>query len=153
MGRKGWDEPGSICLEKTQTHRIGLSEKVPKVGREEEKEAHHKSTRMQLVTPRANHAKRKGGNLTGAGTRLPERGQALYYQRWGGCWLSTSNPQCIFAQKTAPGTVLVPQGCGTQWGKATVLEFPHSLLPRTGERDPGTTLRHTHKTSERCPLE
>lgn len=33
MGRKGWDEPGSTCLEKTQTHRIGLSEKVQKVGR------------------------------------------------------------------------------------------------------------------------
>lgn len=118
MGQKGWDEPGSICLEKTQTHRIGLSEKVPKVGREEEKEAHHKSTRMQLVTPRANHAKRKGGNLTGAGTRLPERGQALYYQRGRGVvGCQPPTPSVSSPKKQLQELSLSPRGVGHSGAK------------------------------------
>lgn len=41
-------------------------------------------------------------------------------------------PSLSSPKKAAPGTLLLPQGGRTQWGKATIREFPHSLLPWRG---------------------
>lgn len=84
---------------------------------EEEKEAHHKSTRMKLVTPRANHARRKGGNLTGAGTHLPERGQALYYQSGGVVGCQPPTPSVSSPKKQLQELSLSPRGVGHSGAK------------------------------------
>lgn len=72
------DGPGPSAWRRPSPTGSDFQRKFQRWAAKGETEARRKGTRVKPVTPRANHAKRKGGNLTGAGTCLPERGQALY---------------------------------------------------------------------------
>lgn len=83
---------------------MGRSEKeFKRVGRESRKH----TLQMWSVVPvsRPWHKEQTEITRTRVGTSLPEAGQALDYQRGGGC-LSAPNPLLISTQKTAPGTLL-----------------------------------------------
>lgn len=119
----GWDPPESTCLEKTQTHSMGLPDTEFKrsggTGR-------RKHTKQRLL--RANRARREGARSPeGEGGEVThdfhKHGRRVYYQ-WGGGWLSAPNPQFIFSQKSSSrNSPLSPRG------KDTVGQSHHTRIP------------------------
>lgn len=110
MGQGKLDQPGSTCLEKTQTHRIGLSgNEFKRARRKDKKEANTANARVKSATPENKPHHRDGVRQpeTAKGMYLPEIGRPLYYQRGGG-WL-LALPRFSFSQKPSPGVLLGPK--------------------------------------------
>lgn len=133
----GWgelDRPGSTCLERTQTHRTGLSGKeFKRAGRKGEKKAHIAD---------ASEVSYPWGQTTPQGMQWDIQKQRWHaFQRLG----SPSTIKEVGLGRQPPTSSLSPppkqlwlnppwpQQGKTLWGKATLLELPHSLLPQTGQ--------------------
>lgn len=85
----GWgelDRPGSTCLERTQTHRTGLSGKeFKRAGRKGEKKAHIADARVKSVTPEDKPRRKGCSEISRNSGGMPSRDWAALplSKRWG----------------------------------------------------------------------